>query len=552
MNFITARVGKSFFFYTLGFIFFYTTVPFKEANANFPELGKIYGLKSCASRNQAEDDEENTVECASDDYFYSALEENCKEAKEKATKCCEDPSVCNNIGVEIAKGALVLSPALITTINSYKVTKKVSKDRNLTAQERADALCSSHNKIAMGHFASNLMGQLMPLFEKDCADKIKQCRNSCGRSVTAFKNDLKNTYNRFRIFGGKNIKNTIKLAKECLYGDKNNTSLDEISFTEPETDTDRLKSFEVFLLDSGKKYLKEGTNENNYSTNLSNNTKCHINQIPDSDNYRKIKVFSQVLFYAKAYRNTMKEEKEVFAFNEKEIVDCGKQPNRITTSNKTPGGPLSPPQIRICEQVVKAHSYNSNPKPPVSGNSVNVPNSNIGMGSLQGNNPMSGRHPLLSENEDGEDDDLGLFSDDLPLGLDNRKPSLSDTPPGFTGGNSGSGSMAGASPGGGGAGGGGSSGSEEGGEYYEDDPNIGSFGGGFPGGNYGNSAYPMDSGGGESYLGDREVAGDEDDDEGAYQGGDDNFANTEESGGSIFEMASKRIQSFCSNLKCDL
>ena len=545
MNFI---IKKSFFFYTLLIVCFYAPAGFANpkafdtASKAFNALAEKYELKRCGTE-EGEESVCNDKSIENVDYYYSGLHEHCQSAKKKAKTCCEDPNACANIGAAIAKGALVLSPTILTTINQYKVSKEVSNSEGLTLQEKADKLCAADNKALMGKFGSDLIGQLMPLFEKSCGNRIKTCKQKCDPAVKGFQQDFKAAYNHV-ITGGYNIKSSVQLAKTCLYGE-DSEEFESIVFDTLDNpqQIDQKKSFKV----KGNYFIANNISNENCSWDLRTNS-----IVENSNDKSSIKFFSQVLFYAKAYHNTMKKKKQSFAFNEKEIIDCGNIPNRVVTSSKNPLGPITPPMRKACKQIVQ--QVGGNPIAPLPGSAGNVRNSSFGMGSLHGNNPNTGAHPLLFSSQD-TDDDLGLIDGLLDSNFgDKPKPSPSEKPPGFTS-SKGSGSMAGGSPGGGGGspGGGGGSPGAEGGYPYEDDTSIGSFGGGFPGGSYADSSYPMDSAGDGAYLGNRETASNKDNEgyEESSFDGDNDFIETE-GDGSIFDMASQKIQFFCSNLKCSL
>ena len=510
-------IKKLFFFFS---VCFYITIFLpNNSNANdnlFQELAQAYGLKPCGQREINDD----TIVCEDKDdneYFYSELETLCNESKKKATECCQDPSACSNVMAEIGKGALTIAPVILSVFEQSKTSKEIKKNKDLTDQEKSDKLCSSKNKVAMGKFSSNLIGQFMPLFEKDCADKIKQCKKKCDAAVKAFQQDL-----RKAITNGKNtqIKSTIQNAKACLHSNDESVPFDEILF---ERFNENSKNF--FTVGKNKFKIK----------NLDNCTK----------------LYSQVLFYTKAYYNTMKNKKDRFAFNETEIIDCSKIKDRVVgKNNKAAAQPITPPMIELCKNI-QNNLYKENPTSPVPDSSVTVPGSGINVGSLLGDKPNP-RHPLLlPEGPKNNEDDKIKIPD--PLLQVKNKPSLSKNPPKFKGASASSNSPGGGVGSTGGASGGGSGGSPyEDGEYYEEDySDPGAFGGGFPRGGYADSGFPTESGGMGYDWGDRELAGDEeeDDDEGYDDNGDNDFTSSE-SGKSIFDIASKNIQYFCTNLKC--
>ena len=500
---------------------------YKRADDLFKELAQRYDLKSC-NQIESEEDDDNTKVCkdsGDNEYFYSKLEDRCNESKKKAIECCTNPSACTNVMTAIGKGTLTIAPSILSAFNTISVSRKLNKNKDLTRQERSDKMCSSHNKFALGKFASDLIGQFMPAFEKDCADRIKQCKKKCGKAVKAFEQDLRkvlNTIEKGSDGRGYQIKHTVQKAHDCLYGSEVN--FNDILFKNPSADD---TPFEV-----GRKKLHTG------------DLKC------DGPNS---KFYSQVLFYTKAYYNTMKDRNNIFAFNEEEVIGCADIESRVVGNNKNVvTHPVTQPILAICEQIANDPNY-ANPNSPAPDNSVTVPGSGIDTASFLGDGPNTKTHPLLFTENKYDDPGGVLGPDDGGIPTGKKKPDPSKNPPGFKGGGPSSSSPGGPGGGGGPGPGGGSGSPDEEGEYYEDDSYPGSFGsGGFRDPNSGFFAPSGDSESRSSNWGDRELAGDEEDEEEDLYDNENNDPMDSESGKSIFDMASKNIQYFCTNLKCSL
>ena len=542
--------------------------PFSLADKQFQDLAVKYGLQSCQTKNKDTDDDkddddddddkkdkdkkdDNNNYCTNEkDYFYFNLKDTCQKAKDNATECCNDPHACESTLKKVAVYGSPLAVELMSIIYGYKQTKDVKKKVTLTDQEKSDEICNATNKAYIGMYTGQIMGQVLPYIMKQCADQIKKCKKTCDNIITQFKTDLRQIYN---IVSKKtNIEDTIKIAKKCLYGDENE-DLTNPSF---EPSSSSKKSFNI----SGNKFLEAKDADTSISLNChwgkgseTSTEEIQEGEIKDhSSNDKLIKFLSQVIFYAKAYQSSLKKTKEPFSFKEKEVVDCANQPDRIVDTNKKANITLPKLIKESCKTIQKARTsrtpYPKNP-PKIQ---FTGPNGTTPIGGLQGNtaNQPSYIPPILGGGNNG--------NEDLDPGLPEppNRPKLVETPPGFAPNSSGGGGSGGSSGGLAGGSGGGGSGYDDGNwddNNWDNNDYPGSFGGSFSGGDYSDQSYPMGSGeGGMDYMGDRDMAFDDnDDDDKEYPDwGDDK--DSMEGDGNIFEMASKNIKYFCSGLKCAL
>ena len=520
--------------------FFYSSshaIKVNNAIIALENLGTNYDITLCPDNGN----QPNPGDCPKDEYFYSTLKNSCIKAKEETTACCEDPNKCSPPGMSLAKYLLVLSPPILATINQYKTSKKV-QNSNWSNQKKADTLCSAKNNMALAGFTSNLMLQLLPLLEKNCTKRIQHCKKTCNQELEQFKIDFRRAYQA--VIPKRNINNTVKLAKHCLFGDEN-TSFDDIKIT-----VNRQKI----------------TVKNNNNTIVNNNTiqrpppnSCHLlngkikkNSFlpPPPPLKNKHYIFlSHILWQAKTYYNTMKDKDERFFFNEKEIVNCAKQPNRIVSSSQNNAlGPISPVAIEICNQVAQESLTTPSSPPPPYPTSQNPPILPGGLGSLSGTTIKKTRnHPLLpqAQNETPDDDGWTPDGDGIP---DPKPAPLATKVPSFTS-NGGNGNPGGN---GGGSSAGGLSGNSAPDTDDEDDPYYDYGGSENPAGYFPqpggyNSANQGSENNRDGFYNDREIASDEDDEEaGDVYPDDEPLDELIET--TIFDTASKNIQSFCSNL----
>ena len=510
---------------------------YQSTDTLFQELAQVYGLKSCEEResNNDNEDEENDYSSACGDesgdneYYFSGLLEACEEVKNQAVECCQSPSECTSTMQRIVMGAGTIAPALYAVFSQNKTSKKIARDKNLTPQQKSDKLCSSGNKVAMFKFSSDLIGQFMPLLIKDCGKRIDQCKKRCGDVVRGFEKDLRKVLNTV-IPGptgqGQQTKITVREAKTCLLDSNGNVPFDEVMFRQSDGG---LNSFSF-----GDKRLELN----------SGNISCQ-------DEARN-RFYSQVLFYTKSYYNTMKNKEEIFAYNEKEIIDCADIEDRVVgPNNRIDTNQITPPMVNICKTLAKdTNNFSNPPSPSPIGNAMAPPPTQT-TGSLTGDDKINlNTHPLLASTQQSEEDLLPPI-DGFNL---KKSPGLSGNLPSFGAGSQGGGGSSGGGGlgGGGSSGGGGSGGDSSGdGDYYEDysDSGGGAFGGSFSGG-YAEGSGMLRDDRDDNFWTDREL-GSEDDRERGF-GPDRDYGDEEQGSGdaTIFQIASKHIQYFCTNLKC--
>ena len=503
-------------------------------------LFKKYLLKSCDSIKKTEEDEEDSSDSSCDSGFFSGLKTECENAKQSATKCCENPNACNSLVADLVKHVLPVLPSIYETIRGIKTVDKIDSSK-MNSQEVQDKLCNVQNKIQMAKFGTQLLSQIYPMFEKKCADKIKACKKSCGEQVDGFKKEFINTYGFAQVEKklyelGMGLKSSqqpmddlIRLAKQCLFDDPVE-SFETISFK---------SSQEIENADGSDCYWDtKSASKIHYGSNNVNENREPL------DEYGK-KILASILYSAKSYYYTMEKPSDNFRFTEQEIVNCGHHPNRVLDTANKPGSPVPPTMMHVCRQAVKKAMENNSPAPP------SIPinkTSQTQMGTasaLTGGDLSSGTSPLLF---DYNPEDSNKVNDILPP--EGGYPEQGKKPPGWASSNApGSGS--------GGSGGGGVSGSPGGSNMAGNSDNEGfGFGEAYPIGDIlggfspGSDGY--NSGGGGNSNGSRGVAVKETTKD---TKGNDEFLVPDDleefdTGESIFNLASQRIQTFCSNHIC--
>ena len=250
--------------------------------------------------------------------------------------------------------------------------------------------------------------------------------------------------------------------------------------------------------------------------------------------------------------------------DEKQIVDCARQKDRVVTSRNRHGAPVPQGAISLCQQVAKQVIQNPQPPsapPPSPGSTPNDPvhTSTLTGGNL--NKPGKSSPLFMDPNAS-----YGIVPD--PEGIDDDLPDSSRRPPpsknryGFGPGSSnGSGGGPGGSAGGGSFGGAGFSGGgsgdfsgEEDSEYSDEEPDR--DGGSIPASFAGGSDYPSSfAGGGYDNAYQMPIAGSSSDSlrdmdtDPLLNDGETKNSDTKD-GKSLFELASQRIQLFCSDRSC--
>ena len=546
-----------------------------------------YGLMICPDSSEvsnadtdgdsSEEEDSPVSSCEPGEPYFANLRTSCEDAKLPATECCENPSACSSVMASLATNILPALPGLISTVKGIKINKQVNKGQ-MSVQEAQEQLCNIDNRVQMGSYAGSLLSQLMPMFQKGCAKKIKQCKQSCDNNVKNFKADFFDTYRfyytdgkKFHLAQANDSMTLIKIAKNCVFGDSNE-EFEMITFEgnqsdpQPKNKTDKKNSQSVTAPSFGGCVWDE-SNESPYKILLPQGQKQQAQDCsPPSScsningNHKAVKILSSILFAAKAYYNTtgvspevrQKTRPESFRFTEKEIVDCGHQPDRVVDKVNRPGGPVPPPIMKMCRDTVEkaVQEQKTGRTPTVAPNSVPTTTGSVGASSFAGGDlNKQASNPLLfppGTNRDlfGDFDD----GDERPL-APQKLPSWAE---GSTG------SLAGGGTSGGGAlpSGSGGGGSDGDGEYPYGDvlpPGSGDLSSNFAGdGFYGD---------GEGYNeadSKREVAvaqaDDTEDDmenHGAFKGGE-NLGTSEDSmpEQTIFNLASHRIQNFCADRNC--
>ena len=516
----------------------------------------LQGLKtefriSEATVEKTKDDEteENTTE-SNDVVIINALKASCQKAKSSTEECCSNPNACNGFGRDLVQHVLPLAPALVSTYKSYKISDDANKGK-LTHEEATNKMCNASNQIAVGTFGANLLQQLMPMFKKTCGKRIKQCKQECNNSIGKFQEAFKYCYAKF-FPKDRNVFQVIKRSKECFNSDNNlqSETFDDKPFNNVQI-SDKLLSG----LNSSLK---------NYQCNYSSAKGFEkINKgVSNNNNYPfEITFLSEILYIAKAYQNTTKEQKYKLSdsSNEKHIVDCHNQPNRVLDSSYQPGAPIPGPAIQLCKAAVETAVNGTPPPPSPPPMGTGQKTANIGsVGTLTGNTPKPGYTSL--QVPDGKECEYGALDSetlkeclrddtDEPEFETNNRPGLATNLPGFKGNSGGSG---GGGSGGGGIGAGGlgslAGNSDPSGSgsmyppYSGDMSSSADFGDGdFGGAPYGEGALAGN-------LPYRDLAEESSTDTGLA--GDMPF----EEGGfgekTIFQMASERIQNFCSGRSC--
>ena len=498
---------------------------------------KESGQESVEASSEDEDDEDEPRR--NSNLAVSELKNRCEQEKQSAEECCNNPNSCNGFALDLAQYVAPLTPALLGAYKSYKISDDASKG-NLTHQEATNKLCNAQNTVQLSMFGTSLMSQLTPIMQKTCGQQIKKCRQKCNSFIDEFKEDFTKCYSR--LLPQKDISAMIKFAKDCF--EFENLNHETIEFEN-----------EVF-----KKEDRE--NKCDFSTSANEGFIPKSSPFDNSEKYQNT-ALAKLLYTAKAYQQTTKNQVNLLSdkSNEKEIIDCGKQPNRVLTSSNRPGSPVPPPAIQICQQAID-HAVNNTSPPPMPGPNAGNNPGNIGQvgglaGDTRGSQLSSLNVPSGEECQYGVVDSATLENcpiDDGGLEEDfdvNKRPGLAKNLPGFkngggSGGSSGSGGGGGGSIGGGGGLAGDSSypGGYGRGSSYAGDMSVGA---GFPSG-YESSSYGGD--GGSNSFPNRKVAENSNDMDSDGMEFPENEENPNEEK-SIFQIASERIQNFCDDYSCN-
>ena len=504
------------------------------------------------------------------------LKNSCRQAKTPATDCCQNPSACSSVIEGFATHILPALPGLYATFKGIKLNKEITSSE-LTTEEIQNKLCSMNNRTQMASFTGGLLSQLMPALQQGCAGKIKRCQKLCNNEVKKFNSDFVEAYRLVTIgekevdLGVNDSRGLINLAKTCLFGHpKTPVSLNNISFNPDTVDVNNpiIQSVQSDITgncywdNDAYKILMSSDQKRDILKNdhlMGRKTERQIESIPESH-------LSSILFAAKAYYNTMGVKPEVrktgrsesFQFKEKEIVDCGYQPDRKISKRYTPGGPVPPPVMQACRAAVKeaVDQHKTPGRTPTA--------ASAGPEATTGESGMGGAETFVATKTDKSDPNPLLWGP----GKGPNQPGLEDfddpeerpSPPSKLA-SFGDSSNSGSSPGGG-PGGGGLSPGGGGGGPMEDYPygsdmyagGVGELSGGFSD----SSGYDAAGGYQEATTGEDPIALAQADDTekdgfgtpdfgvGNYPGG----AQDPSSEKTIFGMSSERIQNFCADRTC--
>ena len=484
----------------------------------------------------------------------SEIKDHCKEYKDKATACCGNPNECSGLGRDLAQNVLPMTPALYGTYKAYKISSAAGSGE-LSPSEAAAKMCDARNKVNMGSYLSELFSQISGSMEKTCSDKISECKAQCNSRISDFKEDFKSCFASLVPEDKQNdLDGIVGYATECAQGEIENIAdldinridkdcVEEINkrinsevITEIEKINNEIIQL-VKLCPSNCKLFKEKTETlERQKTGLCAKWTNPIDSV------------KEILKYAKAYaHSSVKESKNGVklseASDEKQIVDCAKQEDRVLARSNTPGAPVPAPLINICKQAVEEFL---NRPPPITMTPPDEGPSPRHTGTLTGNTTPD---PFLlagdgsptgivdDEDEESHDSKTGPpLSKNVPSWGKDSSPSTSGSPGGLNN----SGALTGNS--------GPSSKKGRGFGYSypgsKEPPLEDSFSG--------NDSYSSPSlrGGGADFPPYRQAASSPDGSDKKSLGDPLPSDEPESNGNSIFQIASQRIQQFCSDHSC--
>ena len=456
------------------------------------------------------------------------LKSDCETYKAEAESCCSNPNSCNNFMKDLTQHLLPLTPALYQTISAYNASKDIASEK-LTPEEASQKMCNVKNKTNLAIFGSQLLSQMTNAVQTTCKDRIKQCQSKCDGEVQSFKKEFKKCFQPFIPGSHKeNLAGIVSFAKNCAnISDIEESALNTIEET---------KNFVVTVKDVCTITFDSDCNT---STNcLPKSLELHFNL-----------AIGHILLFAKAYLQSSLDNMHALSdtSNAEEIVKCSHQPKRVVTSRQGPGQPVASPTIDLCKRFVQT-TLDNPPNPELLNRAQNTPiqpvNTPRPTGTFTGSTllpPDEVPNGIVDEEE-------------LPPPF--KKPEIKDKVAGWSNSN----------PGGSGGDPSGGNGSMGG----ADAPSLSSnAGGGDPYGRPYSSFGPSDTGmfsGSSGYMpgggmndysgnGGMQMASNDRDGQNGLgapyelpQDGQDSTSNTD----NIFNSASKRIQTFCSDHKCDL
>ena len=437
-------------------------------------------------------------------------------------------------------------PALYGVYKGYKTSEEAYSGK-ITREQAMVKMCDVKNKVAMSGYLSQLLAQMAPLLEKTCGDKIARCKKQCNDLIDGFKDDFKLCFSKVAFEGSNgSVNDIIDFAKKC-------EGIESISNSEISTLTDAkaLSTHCAVQKDAGE----------DVTVTLFDSTEG----VPDKvTSYVTKETIGYILLFAKAYTFSSaikKKEESILSenstelsenSNESEIVKCSYQPDRVVTKGKKPGAPVPPPMIDICQRAVDG-IINDNPypppMPPVPPFLPSSDSQNSHTGTFTGGDLQQVSKGVFYRDPNEEYGVVPEPSGELPDLV--NKPGLQKNLPGWAGSSPSSGSGPGAS---GGVGGGSPSGGSR-------SPSKGDFGfpyagtgakGDIAGAFSGSDHYPNVVGTSGTAPPYRRSAGDKS--TGKKKNLKDRERNQKDkidsNGSSIFQMASQRIQEFCSGYSC--
>ena len=456
----------------------------------------------------------------------------CEKHKADAAACCSNPNNCAGLAMDIAKTSAPVLPGLFSAYKQYRTSEKVSSGE-LSHEEAQAKVCDANNKTAVGAFAGQLFSQMSTMFETKCKDKIEDCQEDCNGQLEAFKEHFKKCFSHVPSNG--TVEGIINIAKQCA---KNIEDIKNVPNTLNEART-RYNPCSISTID----YHIISRLSSKCTSNRPRNTPVVIN---DCKGVKKEDI-GYILLFTKAYKNSSALEKFPFEkmeelsenSDETKIVNCSHQPDRVVSQKNHPGRPISPPYIQLCQAVTDPFRYGSpSPQPPMPG--ISSPGSNTTAG-FTGQLPETKQGDYPGWMYPGEGD--GAIPD-IPDSKSFPTPGkLSGSPSGGSSSSSPAAGIAGSSGGGSGPSSKDKSGS--GYPYPRSGGDYDSFSGGY--GGYQNTDGRRD----HSAPYRQAASGEKDTEEKTpFPERDKKEDMDQEDSNSIFQTASRRIQTFCSDHSC--
>lgn len=474
---------------------------------------------------------------------YLSIKEGCEGDKKAIEECCANPNKCNGIGRDLMQHVLPLTPALYGAYKAFDLSTS-----GLNQEEAFQKMCDTNNKVAMGGYLSGLLAQLSTVAQTTCKDKILECEEQCENRISDFKEDFVGCFGP--VTGKKSVGEIINVIEK--YKEKENFGGIE---SMAQTDTATCSLNNTLIQEDGTHCC---------STDNSNCANGRINSCCTSDkqaicimdnnepNCIETKTLAYMYLFQEAFKNSSalkgKNLRLSDSSSEKDIVNCSKLKNRMPSSSNQPGAPVPAPMIELCQRAVaEALDDKPPPNPRVSGiEPTNEPPPSV---LLTGDDLNTGQYGIVPDPPPGETQPDPDDDDDFSL---NNKPPLTKSIAGWQKNNSSGGSPGGGGPGASGAG-------SLAGDSDSSSKKKGGFGYNWPGGSsLGGGGFPSPSNGGYSRPGGsseppypyRQAAADDSD---ANKNMEDlpPFDPSEDlDGQSIFQIASQRIQLFCSDHSC--